>query len=91
MDAAEADALRSLIAGCDGDPAGPAPADPRADEPPPESMLCHPAYDPCLPYLPGDALNCGDLTQAQKPVRVRVIGVDPYRLDRDRDGRGCTS
>ena len=91
VDSAEADMLRSLIAGCDGDPAGPAPADPPAAEPPPESMRCHPAYDPCLPYLSGDALNCGDLSQAQKPVRVRVIGVDPYRLDRDRDGRGCTS
>ncbi|MYC46367.1 MAG: hypothetical protein F4X49_12645 [Acidimicrobiia bacterium] len=52
---------------------------------------CHPAYDPCLPNLPGDALNCGDLTAAQKPVRVKQIGVDPYRLDRDRNGWGCTS
>lgn len=52
---------------------------------------CHPAYEPCLPYLPGDALNCGDLTPEQKPVRVKEIGVDPYRLDRDRNGEGCTS
>ena len=52
---------------------------------------CHPAYTPCLPDLPGDALNCGDLTGGQKPVTVREVGVDPYRLDRDRDGRGCTS
>ena len=52
---------------------------------------CHPAYSPCLPNLPGDALNCGDLTAAQKPVTVLVPGVDPYRLDRDGDGRGCTS
>ncbi len=52
---------------------------------------CHPAYTPCLPNLPGDALNCGDLTSDQKPVTVNEIGVDPYRLDRDRDGRGCTS
>ena len=52
---------------------------------------CHPAYSPCLPNLPGDALNCGDLTSAQKPVQVLVVGVDPYRLDRDRDGWGCTS
>ena len=91
VDSAEADTLRRLIAGCDGDAGGPAPADPPAAEPPPESMRCHPAYDPCLPDLPGDALNCGDLTQAQKPVRVRVIAVDPYRLDSDHDGRGCTS
>ncbi|WP_419927209.1 GmrSD restriction endonuclease domain-containing protein [Candidatus Poriferisocius sp.] len=52
---------------------------------------CHPAYSPCLPNLPGDAINCGDLTAAQKPVTVLVPGVDPYRLDRDGDGRGCTS
>ena len=41
--------------------------------------------------LSGDALNCGDLTSDQKPVTVNEIGVDPYRLDRDGDGRGCTS
>ena len=52
---------------------------------------CHPAYSPCLPNLPGDALNCGDLTSDQKPVQVLVTGVDPYRLDRDGDGWGCTS
>lgn len=52
---------------------------------------CHPAYEPCLPNLPGDALNCGDLAPEQKPVRVKEIGVDPYRLDRNRNGLGCTS
>lgn len=52
---------------------------------------CHPAYEPCLPNLPGDALNCGDLTAAQKPVRIKETGVDPYQLDRDRNGEGCTS
>ena len=50
---------------------------------------CHPAYDPCLPNLPGDALNCGDLTASQRPVSVKQTGVDPYRLDSDRDGQGC--
>ena len=50
---------------------------------------CHPAYDPCL-RITGD-LNCGDLTASQKPVRVLTPGVDPYRLDRDGDGRGCES
>jgi len=52
---------------------------------------CHPAYEPCLPNLSGDALNCGELTADQKPVRVKEIGVDPYRLDGDRNGEGCTS
>ena len=31
--------------------------------------LCHPAYIPCLPNLPGDAVNCGDLSSAQNPFR----------------------
>ena len=52
---------------------------------------CHPAYTPCLPNLPGDALDCDDLPSDQKPVTVHEIGVDPYRLDSDGDGRGCTS
>ena len=52
---------------------------------------CHHAYEPYLPNLPGDALNCGDLTSDQKPVWVKQIGVDPYQLDRDGDGQGCTS
>ena len=52
---------------------------------------CHPAYEPCLPNLPGDALNCGDLGSNQKPVTVIRPGTDPYRLDRDGDGFGCTS
>ena len=56
---------------------------------------CHPAYSLCIPHREGDALNCGDLTAAQKPVTVKVVGVDPYRLDGDGDGdgdgRGCTS
>ena len=52
---------------------------------------CHPAYEPCLPNLPGDAINCGDLTASQKPVVVKVIGEDPYRLDRDGNGVGCQS
>jgi len=50
---------------------------------------CHPAYEPCLPNRPDDDLNCGDLRSDQRPVTVLVPGVDPYRLDRDGDGRGC--
>ncbi len=35
-------------------------------------------------------LDCGDL---REPVRVRQVGVDPYRLDSDSDsaGDGCES
>ncbi|WP_419917717.1 GmrSD restriction endonuclease domain-containing protein [Candidatus Poriferisocius sp.] len=50
---------------------------------------CHPAYSPCLPNRPGDALNCGDLNRSQRPVTVKTPGVDPYRLDRDRNGIAC--
>ena len=67
------------------------PPAPTTTAPPTASQSgdCHPAYEPCLPNRAGDALNCGDLTAAQRPVRVKQIGVDPYRLDRDKDGHGC--
>ena len=103
VDAGELQALRALVAQCEDWQLGSAPlsgspviAATTTDSTPTTTLtvaddLCHPAYIPCLPNLPGDAMNCGDLSSAQKPVQVRTIGVDPYRLDRDRDGRGCTS
>ena len=97
VDQTEADTLRSVLAGCDDNDLDNLPeAQPVAEATEPEiepepAGDCHPAYEPCLPNLPGDALNCGDLTSGQKPVRVKEIGVDPYRLDRDGDGQGCTS
>ena len=64
----------------------------RGADPNPESLAgCHPAYEPCLPNRPGDAINCGDLSPSQKPVKVKVVGVDPYRLDRDNNGVACAS
>ena len=96
VDQAEADKLQSVLAGCDDDDLANVPeAETVAEEAEPEAETepagdCHPAYEPCLPNLPGDALNCGDLTSEQKPVRVKEIGVDPYRLDRDGNGVGCT-
>ena len=53
------------------------------------SQGCHPAYEPCIPNLEGDSLNCGDLGADQKPVRVIEPAVDPFRLDGDNDGVGC--
>jgi len=50
------------------------------------SSDCHPAYVQCLPNLPGDALNCGDIASGLKPVTLRDRTVDPYNLD----GRGQT-
>ena len=45
---------------------------------------CAPHYEPCLPVT--DDLNCSDLD-----FRVRVVGDDPYNLDRDGNGLGCES
>ena len=63
----------------------------KAEAEPEPADDCHPAYEPCLPNQPGDALNSGDPTKDQKPVRIKEIGADPYKLDRDQDGWGCTS
>lgn len=44
---------------------------------------CHPNYaGHCLPIV-------GDLDCPQVPGPVRIVGADPYRLDRDNDGIGC--
>lgn len=103
VDQAEKNALAQVLESCPADgpmqPSGPSNFQTGPIQPPPTKTPttttggsgCHPAYSPCLPNLPGDALNCGDLTSDQKPVTVLVPGVDPYRLDRDGDGRGCTS
>jgi hypothetical protein len=48
---------------------------------------CEPGYRPCLPIV--DDLDCDDLESSQRPVHV--TGDDPYRLDADGDGLGCTS
>ena len=94
------DALAAGLRGCEvgivPDPPSAPPPSPTPTPPPPATSAtttsdCHPDYEPCLPNLPGDALNCGDLTREQKPVTVLVIGTDPYRLDRDRNGVACTS
>lgn len=46
---------------------------------------CDPNYTPCVPYSSTD-LDCGDIKK-----QVRVIGSDPHRFDRDKDGWGCES
>lgn len=45
---------------------------------------CSPHYEPCLPIT--EDLNCSDLDS-----QVRVVGEDPYNLDRDGNGIGCES
>ena len=94
VDTAEADTLRNIISDCPDDAADaalPAPVVTTTATTSTPEQGCHPDYSPCIPYLEGNALNCGDLTAAQKPVTVLVAGVDPYRLDSDGDGQGCTS
>jgi hypothetical protein len=53
----------------------------------PPGAGCQPGYSPCLPRVAD--LNCVDIPSSQKPVRV--TGSDPYRLDGNGDGWGCTS
>lgn len=51
----------------------------------PPSNNCDPNYTPCVPNVSYD-LDCGDIG-----FSVRVIGSDPHRFDRDKDGYGCES
>lgn len=49
-----------------------------------QSGACDPSYpDICLPSAPD--LNCGEIPHR----RFRVVGRDPHRFDRDKDGIGC--
>jgi hypothetical protein len=66
-------------------PPPPAPARPGNNQQ--TGKGCEPGYRPCLPVV--EDLNCGDVNSSQKPVHV--TGTDPYRLDADDDGLGCTS
>ena len=100
VDAAEQESLDAQLDRCTGAdfafsvpaaaPVDRVPAAPESSETTlPDTGGCHPAYQPCIPYHPGDALNCGDLSSDQRPVQVVDVGNDPYRLDRDGDGIGC--
>ena len=50
----------------------------------PLTSTCHPAYEPCLPIVAD--LNCKDV---ESKIMIKQIGVDPYNLDRNRDGIAC--
>ena len=52
---------------------------------PGDVSACARGYSPCLPVRAD--LDCGQIPDAKKPVRVR--GADPYGLDADRDGLSC--
>ena len=52
---------------------------------PRDAAACARGYVPCLPVRAD--LDCGQIPDAKKPVRV--TGADAYRLDPERDGVAC--
>ena len=56
----------------------------------PPGVRCDPNYDPCVP-VDSDVDCAGGRGDGPSYVAgpVRVIGSDPYGLDRDHDGVGC--
>lgn len=61
---------------------------PQAASPQPTSSQtssCDPNYSPCIPDVSYD-LDCNDIA-----IKVKIVGVDRYKLDRDGDGYGCDS
>lgn len=76
------DPSRALSTG----PGSAAAAAPARSAPP--AKACDPNYaGGCVPPPPPD-LDCDDI-RALGIAPVRVVGADPHRLDRDRDGLGC--
>ena len=53
------------------------------------SSQCDPNYDPCIPLSAYD-LDCPDIYNLGLS-RIRVIGKDVHRLDKDKDGIACES
>ena len=72
--------------------APPAPSTPTPSKkavthaPPASGGNCEPGYSPCLPIT--SDLNCSDIDDSLKPIHVS--GNDPYGLDADGNGLGCT-
>lgn len=96
VDNAEKQALRSMLTGCTaGSSTVPPPGNPPTTPPPAgcktagvyiaANGVCVANYEKAN----GD-VNCGDLPAAAKPVRVPNPSNDPYGLDGNRDGVGCS-
>ena len=63
----EADTLRNIISDCPDDAADAALPAPTVTTTSTSEEGCHPDYSPCIPYVEGDAINCGDLTARRNP------------------------
>ena len=72
------------------EPAAPAPPAPATAAVPPAPSGCDPNYSGCVP-IASDVDCAGGSGNGPAYVQgpVRVIGGDPYGLDRDNDGVGC--
>jgi hypothetical protein len=53
------------------------------------SRNCTPGYSPCLPRASDYDCRGGSGNGPKYTGPVRVIGSDPYHLDRNRNGKGC--
>lgn len=102
IDTAEKSALTQLLNGCTWGstviPPGsatPPPTTPPVTRPPSGCATAGvyvAANGVCVAnYAQNGDVNCGDLPAAAKPVRVPNPNNDPYRLDSDNNGWGCTS
>jgi endonuclease YncB( thermonuclease family) len=86
-----------LWSACSGTRGAAAPLAPATETPATtyQNTACHPDYVTCI-RVEGNGsgqgrandLDCGSI---RKAVKLRRIGVDPYRLDADGDGIGCQS
>jgi endonuclease YncB( thermonuclease family) len=86
-----------LWSACSGTRGAAAPLAPATEAPATtyQNTACHPDYITCI-RVEGNGsgqggandLDCGSI---RKAVKLRRIGVDPYRLDADGDGIGCQS
>ena len=67
----------------------PLPPSRPAPEPEPADGTCHPAYEPCIPILDGDALDCDDIPVGDWPIAIWDPTDDPYQLGDGKSFLGC--